>query len=161
MSSVFVTNDLVALSLTDEELLSRSPDGVITNVDARRIIRRELELAGFEPWPFVEIELFMGSDAMLIMARPARAVHCFAFESFEDLLSTALHGADCDSCLVFYAGKYSLIVNVGQRELPPALFEFGEHIGASNHLSAHIIEHGEVIIAKNALGALRDKFHPA
>ena len=161
MSSVFVTNDLITISLTEEELLNRSFDGVITNVDARRMICRELELAGFDPWPSVEIELFMGHESLLLIARPASVAHCFAFGSLDDLLCAAEHIGSFGSSLVFYDGKYSLIVSAGRRNIPLALFEFGDCISKSNRFAAHIMEHGEMIIEKNVPGVLLGKFRSA
>ena len=60
---------------------------------------------------------------------------------------------------MYYEDMYVLLVRAEYEDLPHVLLEFGEHIGYSEGYAAHICEHGDILIERNAIDILRAHFY--
>ena len=160
MSLETVSDSVVALCIGMEDLTLRGLDTSLSGSMARVLVREALISKGVSPWPDMEVDLFSNADGLLLFARPVKAeLHCFCFTDFEALLAAI---SRCDfspeSRLTYFSGKYYLNITSSSTALCGALFEFGEYLSLPRGMCSHIFEHGEVIIAHNAVSALRNNF---
>ena len=160
MSNVAVTDDVVVLYLTSEELSSRGLDVLISAAQAHALVQNELLRGGCAPWMSMETELFSSGGDLLLIARPVlREVHCFRFGEFEDLLAAVWFLCEASqSELIYYDNSYYLTMKTEYREIPHSVFELGEQQEFSENYAAHLAEHGDVIIGRNAIEVLLREF---
>ncbi len=148
----YIGQSSVALYLSSEDLRER-------RIEAKNIdLKQAAELLDIEGWEYAEFELFAGRDSVLLIAwdRTLKP-YSFAFDSFEEMLSAV---SDCEpdhlSRLNCFGGQYILTVYPAKNRQPcNSLYEFGEFVCSSEGFALHLEEHGETIIAKNAVGALK------
>ncbi len=148
----YINQSSVMLYLSSEDLRERC-------IEARNIdMKQATELLDIEGWECAEFELFAGHDSVLLFAwdRTLKP-YSFAFDCFEKLISAV---SDCEadylSRLTRLGGQYILTVYPAKNRQPcHSLYEFGEFVCSSEGFALHLEEHGEPIISKNAVGALK------
>lgn len=137
---------------------------------AQLTLERALELtqsafseAGIALDGAIEIEAYPDACGVLVFARvrpPERL--WLSFAGLEDLLSAAraLPSPCPDASLRWFDGRYWLSLPGAETQLAAYLSEFGYPERDLPHLDARLAEHGQVILERDALGALLH-FFPA
>lgn len=160
MSLDTVSNHVVAICFSKEELEKLGYNTALSGDKARQLVRNALKEKGVAPWIEMEIELFSCAQSLLIMARRARRrTYRFVFRDSEALLSAVAGSADeISSRLTLYEDTFYLDIEETEEKIPSALFEFGDPAPLDPDFSAHIAEHGKQLIDHFAISTLKEKF---
>ena len=153
----YIGSSAVALYLNENDLKERQMDLESIN------IKQAAALLDVEGWERAEFEIFAGKDSILVIAWDrSRTPYCFAFESFEDMISAVSEcPQDQNSKLICYNEMYILTLYPEKgEELCPALYEFGEMLGNTEGFVLHIEEQGEEVITTNAVNMLKKLLRP-
>lgn len=148
----YIGQSAVALYLNGEEIRERQMD--LNSID----IKQAASLFDAEGWERAEFEVYAGKDSLLVIAWDRSSTpHCFAFGTFEEMVSAASECSENqNSKLIYYNNTYVLAVYPPKGEQPcPALSEFGEILGNTEGYLLHLEEHGEKVIAANAITMLK------
>ena len=153
----YIGHSAVALYLNGNDLREREMDSESVS------IKQAAALLDVEGWERAAFEIFAGKDSLLVIAwDKSRTPYCFAFDSFEDMISAVSEcPPDHNSKLIRYNKMYVLAVYPEKGEqLCPALFEFGEMLGNTEGFVLHIEEQGEEVITTNAVNMLKKLLRP-
>jgi Negative regulator of genetic competence (MecA). len=152
MDMRYIGRSSVALYLNSEDLKERQ-------LEAKSIdLKQAAELLDIDGWESAEFELFAGQDSVFLIAWDRSLTpYSFSFETFEDMISAV---SECPedqlSKLILCGDEYILTVYPQKGAEPsPVLYEFGEMIGSCESFVLHLEEHGETILAKNAVDLLK------
>ena len=148
-----LTAEAAVLSFTAEELPQSS-----------RICRlctlvRQAQLSrGLPVWDSMEASLLQCGTRALLLAWPMETV-VYTFTELEALL-TAVCGCPelPHTALTYMDGVWYLFLRCVRGRAPSILGEFGELTEGSKALLLHLCEHGEIILAENAVETLRQHF---
>lgn len=156
MSTKNIHSHAVALYYTREELRELGLEMPVTAQTARRLVSNALRGCGRDPWPEMEVDLFSCRDALLLLARPCpKTAHCFLFRDFEDLLAAVRCLPETTpSTLLWADGNFFLFLGVCSVQGVSALYEFGQPVCCTPEQSAHLAEHGKVLIDNRAVFTL-------
>jgi len=146
---------------SDELMDLPAPPSELKTDDAADILRKALGDSGEDQWRNVYLEIFVGRDSLLLIARAHSGnPHFFMFRDIEDLIGAAeLCPNDIISFLSYCEGKYYLIVYPWDSESPPnALFEYGEELPMHPNYTFHLTEHGNILSGPTALDEVRRCF---
>ena len=148
-----LTADAAVLSLSAEEL-PRSDR-------SRRLcaLVRQAQLSRGQPvWESMEASLLQNGDRALLLAWPTETA-LFLFSELESLLCAAR--ACCSppgAALTYLDGIWYLFLRCVRGRVPPVFGEFGTRAEGGDALLTHLCEHGELILAENAVETLRRYF---
>jgi len=153
----------MALYITEQELRARNlTPAAIGRREAEALLCTALEEANLDGWEVVELEVYTGKDAVLLFARrKSGAPQHFFFADFETLISAAhLCPETLPSALSLAPrGGYVLTVYPFEGDAHPAVLEeYGDPLGGSVYLVAHLLEQGAVLISAGALACLQGYF---
>ena len=152
MSLYISAGELQALNLTPTQ---------IGRTEAERLLEIALKENHLTGWEVAEFEVYPGRDAVLLFARrrSGQPRH-FWFSDFEALIQAVHLCPDAlPSALSRYQKGYLLTIYPFEGDHPPApLHEFGQEMGNSVYLSAHLAEQGAVLLPSGALASLRMHF---
>lgn len=160
MATESITECAVAIYLAESELEELGLHIPVSAQDAKTLISNAMLTSGRQPWGKMEVDMFTYDDSVLLLARPSdRAVHCFVFDTFEDLLgAVGSLPRTAQSTLIWMDGAYYLFLGVNEVGRSGALFEFGRPVHCSEGSFAHIAEHGDVLLTNRAIFELRKHF---
>lgn len=133
----------------------------LTVQQAFHITRMACGKLGFSPSGILEIEAFPDACGVLVFAKLHERRHMlFRFSNLESLLSaiTALPRPFPDASLSYWNHAYFLSFVASIPSYHSILSEFGEPISQEDSYMAHINEHGNCILRKNALEQLSIAF---
>ena len=128
---------------------------------AGALVRSLLIEAGLPPWEDMEIELFPGADGTLLMARRTDLIwEGYAFPDFDILVAaTAACNPGWPSQLWSYKDEYYLLLRRPICEESPDMNEFSLTDKLSGSMTAHIREHGKLMIEREAVTLLQKFFN--
>jgi hypothetical protein len=154
----------ISLYIPEQELrdLDICP-AAIGRAEALELLSRALAEKHLVGWEAAELEIYPGKNAVLLFARrKSGSPRHFLFRDFEDLLTAAHLCPDVlPSLLCRIKAGYLLTVYPFEGDLPPAvLCEYGEALGSSAYLPAHLLEQGAALLPTGALACLRTHFAP-
>ena len=155
-----VTHTAVAICLDVDELRELGLSRHLSGNAARALVNKALNARGVKPWAETEIEIFALNGSLLLLARPAKYEHFrFRFNNAEDMLTAAaLCPTDLPAGLTYSDETFVLSVLSTAERVPTPLFEYGELVKFSKDFTRHLEEHGDVIIAENAIEILQQIF---
>ena len=158
-----ITDRAVALSFSRTELETRGISGDLTEAAAHELVQEALRACGKTLWSEISIEVYEDDEGYLLLAHPAQfGFVCFRFSEFEELLSAvSLCPAPLPSFLTYDDGDYLLVIRRGIHTLPAPLYEFADSVPCSALEAAHRKEHDQLLIARDAMAVLLEKFSPA
>jgi len=154
----------ITLYIPEQELrsLNFSPDA-IGRPEAMELLALALDKRHLTGWEAAELEVYAGVNAILLFARRKSGSprHVY-FADFEALVTAAHLCPDVlPSTLCRWADGYILTVYPFEGDAPPAvLSEYGQELGSSAYLSAHLVEQGAALVPAGALACLRAHFTP-
>ncbi len=122
----------------------------IAEAEARRALCAVLHLYSL-PDKTV-IELFEGTDSVMIFARIPPSYYCF--EDFEDVIAACGECHTENSSLYCYDGEYILSVSLPDTVLD----EFAHKIDATNGFESFLKEHGKLLIDTDAVNFVKNTF---
>lgn len=156
MSTKSIHPYAVALYYTQAELQELGLEMPVTAQTARRLVSNALCGSGREPWSGMEVDLFSYEDAVLLLARPSQeSAHCFLFRDFEELLAAVRCLPEtAPSTLLWADGNFFLFLGVCSMQGIGALYEFGQPVCCTPEQSAHLAEHGNILIGSRAIFTL-------
>lgn len=148
----------IALMYDAKELSERGMSGDLRWEDARALIGEALKSEGAAGWPDMEVDIFLSPKALLLIGRlPRGEEYCFAFDDAEALIrGSCACGAAEESELILFEGRYHLLIHTADEAALAPLWEFGQP--EEEHSGAFCREHGETLIAQNALDTLKNAF---
>ena len=152
----------ITLYIPEQELrmFNFSPDA-IGRPEAMQLLALALDERHLTAWEAAELEVYAGTDAVLLFARRKSGSprHVY-FDDFEALIAAAHLCPDVlPSTLCQWKDGYILTVYPFEGDMPPAvLSEYGQELGSSAYLSAHLIEQGAALVPNGALACLRTHF---
>jgi len=165
MTVQHIGNRAMSLYISGEELTRFDLEPAqIGREEALRLLTIALAERRLDGWEAAELEVYPGSDSVLLFARrKSGAPKHFHFADFEALITAAHLCPDVlPSSLACVAGGYILTVYPFEGERPPAILsEFGSEMGSSVYLTAHLLEQGAGLLSASALQCLRRHFTPA
>ena len=154
----------ITLYIPEKELrsLNLSPNA-IGQAEAMELLALALEEKHLPGWEAAELEVYTGTDAILLFARRKSGSprHVY-FDDFETLITAAHLCPDVlPSILCRWRGGYILTVYPFEGDASPAvLSEYGQDLGGSACLATHLIEQGAALVSNGALACLRAHFPP-
>lgn len=153
MATESITECAVAIYLAESELEELGFHIPVSAKDAKTLISNAMLTSGRQPWGKMEVDMFTYDDSVLLLARPSdRAIHCFVFDDFEDLLAAALSlPMTAQSTLIWMDGAYYLFLGVTEVGRSGALYEFGHPVHCNEGSFAHIAEHGDLLLTNRAI----------
>lgn len=157
-----ITDRAVALSFSPAALEARGISAEITEEEAQTLVQDALRRCGKSLWDAMSIEIYQYDEQYLLLAHPAQSGFvCFRFPEFETLLSAvSLCPAPLPAALTYADDDYLLLVPRGPGPLPAALYEFADACPCTALEIAHWNEHGRLLIARDAMKVLLEKFSP-
>jgi len=148
--------------LNSEELTDLpAPPSELKTDDAAGILKEALGERCTEEWRNVFLELFAGTNSLLLVARAHSGdPYYFEFRDIEELISAAaLCPEDIISFLLFCEDSYYLIVYPWDRETPPnILFEYGQELNLHPNYALYLTEHGKMLLGPSAIDELKRQF---
>lgn len=148
-----LTSGAAALVLDAQEMDTDAEKGQLC-----ALVRRVQREHGMQAWKSMDARLFVNGSSVLLMAWPTEA-RCCLFPDFETLLRAALNcPEDLPSALACLDKRWMLLIRCPYGRAPLPLYEYGESVPVSEALAVHIAEHGELILAENAVETLRQRF---
>ncbi|MCL2569425.1 MAG: adaptor protein MecA [Oscillospiraceae bacterium] len=152
----------ITLYIPEHELvdLAMSP-AAIGKPEALKLLEIALEDHGFDGWETAELEIYAGQSAVLLFARrKSGSPRHFYFGEFEQLISAAhLCPEALPSTLCRLKGGYLLTVYPFEGDAPPPILsEYGQELGSSAYLTAHLAEQDAALLPTGALARLRTHF---
>jgi len=157
-----IGNRAMSLYITKGELEERCLSiEALDRKKALSLLSDSLKENCLETWEAAELEIFSGHDAVLLFVRRKSGLpRHFWFSDFENLLH-AVHACPdaLPSALASVEDGYLLTVYPFEGDNPPAAFyEFGQELGQSAYLIAHLEEQGTALLASSAMAHLRFHF---
>ena len=158
-----ITDRAVALTFSRSELEALGISGHLTEEAAQRLVQTALLNSGKAGWSDIRIEVYDCGDVCLLLAHPVQPGFVrFRFPDFETLLcAVSLCPAPLPSFLTYEEDAYILLVRRGALPLPAALYEFADAFPCSPLEAAHYREHGKLLIERDAMSVLLQKFSSA
>jgi len=154
----------ITLYIPEQELLALNlQPAAIGRPEAMELLALALEEKHLDDWEAAELEIYTGGRAVLLFARrKSGSPRHFYFCEFEGLITAVSLCPDALPSMLSKAnGGYILTVYPFEGDRPPAvLTEYGEELGGSAHLPAHLLEQGAVLLPSGALASLRAHFAP-
>ena len=148
-----LTAEAAVLSLAAEELLERDLDRRLC-----ALVRQALLSRGLQVWEAMEASLLQCGDRALLLAWPTETA-VYVFSALEDLLQAARGCPEsARSALTYADGLWQLFLRCVRGRVPVSLGEFGTRAPGGEALLTHLCEHGELVLAENAVGTLRRYF---
>lgn len=158
-----ITDRAVALTFSASELEALGISGPLTGETAQELVQNALQDCGKAGWSDLSIEVYDCGGAYLLLAHPAQhGFVCFRFPDFEALLcAVSLCPAPLPSFLTYGEDAYFLLAERGRQPLPAPLYEFADAHPCSPLEAAHYREHGSLLIDRDAMSVLLEKFSSA
>ncbi len=157
-----IGNTSFAVYLSKSDLTERNiKPGAIKSEEMTEILRAAFKELGRTFCPRTYVELFPGQNELMLFVRlNFKKPVFFCFDDFEEVVSAALASTDSPLSSLFYiSGRYILAVYQPEGERDPISFsEFGQKLTFPADYVLHLAEHGQELIANNAVSILREKF---
>lgn len=152
----------VALYITPTDLLEHGlTPAQLTLEQALELTQTAFDQAGMTLDGPIEIEAYPDACGVLVFAHVRTPERLWlSFDDCEDLIDAArvLPMPCSDSALLWCDGRWWLSLPAAEERLADLLSEFGRTEAPHPQLDAHLTEHGELILAQDALAVLLRHF---